>query len=89
MWLNPPLEKWISQKFSDFEKLLYVGEICSFEPLDLLQISSKSEFFHSFCFTGPTTKCCRWSNVSTSCALQIAQHGPQELKMMMRQSLKG
>jgi len=27
MWVDLLFEKWISQKFSDFENLLYVGEI--------------------------------------------------------------
>jgi len=66
-----------------------VGDIGNFDRLVLLQISTIFSIFHSFYLTGRTTKCCGWSNVSTSCAVPIAQHGPQEIKMMMRRALKG
>ncbi len=57
---------WISVIFSGGVFCIYVGVICNFDRLDLLQISTIFAIFHSFYLAGPTTKCCGWSNVSTS-----------------------
>ena len=41
MWLGLTFEKWMSQKLSDFENLLYVGDIPRFQSSEIVMLYFK------------------------------------------------